>query len=812
GAKILEGKIDELIEKNGLTGKIKIWLSGFSRAAAVANLTAADCYESGRFDGVYATQFGVPRTSKAAYFIPGIFNICGKYDPVPQIPIESWGYERYGMDLYTPAEETDIKYLEYMFQADDVVREMSDRGMWNNPEINHQLHMIIEFLAEMFPTSEEYVNEFQDTLMTVWTQANPERLFIILDQAMSQMEKLDARDAYSSEVFIDYLSYISSLHLKEEQSLSLGTRWNPDAGTVDNLMLEHMPYTYIAWLFSGLSSNELFGGAEQTRRVVIQADADIEVYWNGRVLAGMRRNGEFYNDLSDIDEKKLEEIQKMDEEELLEYLLSNIYINKNGNNTVIYLPMNADVTVLIRTYDLQNIAYFDVTFDPGRTFGTMSKLSVFLASKGVYSLDFVYDAPLTDIKTLSGHATNVQHVDLPYSTTLMMVQEAVTTDHISIKTLLRIIIIALVFALIVAVICAILAINHHRGKKKGKKDIYSSLFTIVPCLVLITEFSLLTQFFTVNMFAIGVTRALFAGLTMFMMLVMALHGLIRHRNSWNMAVSALMLVLIPVNVFAYQRSSIVSSSLRHFLIYYLFVIFFTMLAVSTFFVPKVTKPVIRKVLSCISCGMAISSAVFSELAFCLAGDDPSLRTICRTTAAVFIIIFAFLRKRAKEWGFIWIFAAVILGELADVFIGYSFITGVVLFAACHICLVIAFQRRKKLRRIQWIIWAAVSSGAIVAVLLFSGKAGTFTYGAAAYAPILVLMLVSSFNVDRMINIAAGMFFISDLMLALYQTKHLHISIHIIYMALFYAAMLLFAGLRTKLTEEKSVSVGGTNDE
>ena len=68
---------------------------------------AAEMIESGEFDDVYAYLFGVPRTTTQPVRYKGVFNICGQYDPVPSVPLQSWGYARYGTDLYTPAQEAD---------------------------------------------------------------------------------------------------------------------------------------------------------------------------------------------------------------------------------------------------------------------------------------------------------------------------------------------------------------------------------------------------------------------------------------------------------------------------------------------------------------------------------------------------------------------------------------------------------------------------------------------------------------------------------------------------------------------------------
>ena len=93
-AQIMEKEILSYIEEHDLTGRLKLWISSFSRGSAVSNLTAADMIESGRFEDVYAYLYAVPRTTTNEIMYPSIFNICGSYDPVTQIPLQSWGYYR----------------------------------------------------------------------------------------------------------------------------------------------------------------------------------------------------------------------------------------------------------------------------------------------------------------------------------------------------------------------------------------------------------------------------------------------------------------------------------------------------------------------------------------------------------------------------------------------------------------------------------------------------------------------------------------------------------------------------------------------
>lgn len=136
-AGLFEEHLNQYLKDNGIEGKKKLWVSGFSRASAVCNILAAEMIESGEFDDVYAYLFGVPRTTTKPVRYKGIFNICGQYDPVPSVPLQSWGYQRYGTDLFTPAQESDSDYTELARSTDAVGLKLDGKSFRNNPEVNY---------------------------------------------------------------------------------------------------------------------------------------------------------------------------------------------------------------------------------------------------------------------------------------------------------------------------------------------------------------------------------------------------------------------------------------------------------------------------------------------------------------------------------------------------------------------------------------------------------------------------------------------------------------------------------------------------
>ena len=173
---------------NGIEGRKKLWVSGFSRAAAVGNILAADMIESGEFDDVYAYLYGVPRTTRQPVRYKGIFNICGQYDPVSSIPLQSWGYERYGYDLYTPAQESDSDFAEFASSANAVGNKLDGKGFYNNPEINYQLRMILESMGEFYPDSNSYCEGLQDLLSEAVLNHSDDHVLTLLTRAYNEIK------------------------------------------------------------------------------------------------------------------------------------------------------------------------------------------------------------------------------------------------------------------------------------------------------------------------------------------------------------------------------------------------------------------------------------------------------------------------------------------------------------------------------------------------------------------------------------------------------------------------------------------------
>lgn len=111
--------LENYIREQGIHGNIKLWITGYSRAAATANMVAG-AIDDGAVDlggcnlelkDMFAYTFETPagtvdpEAKNEKY--SNIFNIVNLNDPVPKVAPYAWGFRRYGVDRRIAAPITD---------------------------------------------------------------------------------------------------------------------------------------------------------------------------------------------------------------------------------------------------------------------------------------------------------------------------------------------------------------------------------------------------------------------------------------------------------------------------------------------------------------------------------------------------------------------------------------------------------------------------------------------------------------------------------------------------------------------------------
>ena len=508
-AQLFEKEINNYIEEHELTGTKKLWLSGFSRASAISNLTAADMIESGQFADVFAYLFAVPRTTKKAEAYPGIYNICGAFDPITCFPLETWGFERYGTDVYTPAQETDSNYPKLTALASMVNTQITGAYFRNNPQVNYRVHLIVEFLAELFPTAEDYTDELQENIMKIWTDPENMDFIQVFTQVISMMEDLDQRQTAASNTFLDYLSLMASEHLSGETGTN-EVYWDPNLSLQVNYMIEHVPYIYLDWVFSENNSADIYDLTADTRRIVLTGDIDTYIYQNGKLMNGMASTGE-YVDITILDE---------------DWWMEDTFMQRNGKETIVALPMDKEYTLRIETKKSGYVDYFQILNRADTLLPDDGKLVLTVLDKGIYELVLENNRKVPEIKALDGSIDWVIDVDYTYSPTIMMATEAGGKFHLTVELLINIVMGCLIFSTLLVFVSIVIGIIHRVRKKKRTRP-YSNLWVIIPHLLGIAFTTGLTVFLTWNFLQIGAVKMISSTLNLVFVFILALRALIR---------------------------------------------------------------------------------------------------------------------------------------------------------------------------------------------------------------------------------------------------------------------------------------------
>ena len=114
---------------NEISGTVKLWITGFSRGAAISNLVAGaiddnpdmfgskiDLSKENIFAYCFATPMGELQehiNSQPPDFYSNIWNVINENDPVPYVAMNELGFARFGNDHHFPSISTDKEYASF---------------------------------------------------------------------------------------------------------------------------------------------------------------------------------------------------------------------------------------------------------------------------------------------------------------------------------------------------------------------------------------------------------------------------------------------------------------------------------------------------------------------------------------------------------------------------------------------------------------------------------------------------------------------------------------------------------------------------
>lgn len=205
--------LKEYVRGEEIQGSVKFWVVGYSRAAATANLVAAELDNGYSINGVtfgnediYAYCFETPQGTTTDYQpnsakYKNIWNVINKSDPVPKVAMSDLGFRRYGQDhilpdrLITGSSYADkkAKMLQYYnqmpiiqekgaYEVDNFLKkrieikyilpggnELVQNDLRNSYQSIFLDEMVNKLTVERIKSRSNYVREFQNGMRVIFT-------------------------------------------------------------------------------------------------------------------------------------------------------------------------------------------------------------------------------------------------------------------------------------------------------------------------------------------------------------------------------------------------------------------------------------------------------------------------------------------------------------------------------------------------------------------------------------------------------------------------------------------------------------------
>ncbi len=240
-----------------LDGPVTFWIAGYSRSAAVSNLLAAELLNTGLADQqhLYAYTFATPAPSRMGNETDeryrGIWNIVKAFDPVPRVPLQEWGFTRYGHTRYLTCSEADADFEELRAKAWEWDYEHFGGEWFADSYVNYVLRVLLQTLYTMVPDAETYVREFQTAMQNTFRESDDplaamDELFRLYNAQAENPSMGSLADFMTEQAWQGLLQWAGSGHIDMDSRRDL----------ISNLAWEHFPEAYVCLLMS--SGEELY--------------------------------------------------------------------------------------------------------------------------------------------------------------------------------------------------------------------------------------------------------------------------------------------------------------------------------------------------------------------------------------------------------------------------------------------------------------------------------------------------------------------------------------------------------------------------
>ncbi len=341
GNKVYEAVKDYIAETRKSGETVKIWLTGYSRAAAVANIAAQRLTGAARREeirglstnGVFAYCFECPRNVRTdhpaytAYTYSNIFNIVNHIDFVPKVAPEDWKFSRYGITYFLPSNELKTKnyfdsYNSMKKNYSKIIDATSFDGNADtkaNKLAGHMsgqgkfLDQAVDALASFFSSQSTYAYGYQSTITSLFKTFNG--------------GTYEAGTALS--LIVEGIPAFPILHP------IITTKLAANAGNIGNA---HYPELCLAWMDTLAGQYEYVNS--RTRYLYVNCPVNVSVYLDGILVAQI---------IDDV-------VQEIPDSTI------DAYIDEDGQKVFI-LPCDAEFDIVIEATDSGKMTYTVTEYD-----------------------------------------------------------------------------------------------------------------------------------------------------------------------------------------------------------------------------------------------------------------------------------------------------------------------------------------------------------------------------------------------------------------------------------------------------------------
>ena len=260
--------------KDTSEGEFKLWITGFSRGAAIANLTAhmINANQLVKPENVYAYTFATPKGyygSSNSSVDNNIFNIISSNDLIPKLACKQWGFSTYGQNVILPNYTPDV--VKNGFKTLTGV----DFEVGNNYTIENN---IINSLIKIAPDRNTFYNKCQENVVEQFYKNyfyNDKGALKIPGSLIEGIHNSDVENKLSGFGFmVDGIDFEN-----DNYDNFIGTGIILGTLTVNAMKLMtvgncHYPEHYLSWLETGgeytISSASQYSGLSEERKKQIE--------------------------------------------------------------------------------------------------------------------------------------------------------------------------------------------------------------------------------------------------------------------------------------------------------------------------------------------------------------------------------------------------------------------------------------------------------------------------------------------------------------------------------------------------------------